>query len=49
METLIVGPFQAIKIPSLIIIDALDECKDEEPASVLLSVLSRYVGQDPPC
>jgi len=26
METLIVGPFQATQIPSLIIIDALDEC-----------------------
>jgi len=40
MESLIVGPFQATQIPTLIIIDALDECQDEEPASVLLSVLS---------
>ena len=47
METLIVGPFQATQIPSLIIIDALDECKDEEPASALLSVLSCYVDKIP--
>jgi len=47
METLIVGPFQATQIPTLIIIDALDECQDEEPASALLSVLSRYVNKIP--
>jgi len=29
MEKLIVGPFEATHIPTLIIIDALDECKDE--------------------
>jgi len=43
MEKLIVGPFEATRIPTLVIIDALDECKDEEPASAILSVLSRYV------
>jgi len=47
MESLVVGPFQATQIPTLIIIDALDECKDEEPASALLSVLSRYVDEIP--
>jgi len=47
MESLIVGPFQATQIPTLIIIDALDECQDEEPASALLSVLSRYVAKIP--
>ena len=47
METLIVGPFQATQIPTLIIIDALDECRDGEPASALLSVLSRYVDKIP--
>ena len=31
----------------LIIIDALDECKDEEPASAILSVLSRFVDKIP--
>jgi len=47
MEKLIVGPFQAAQIPILIIIDALDECQDEEPAYALLSVLSRYVHKIP--
>ena len=41
MEKLIVGPLKATGIPTLIIIDALDECKDEEPASAILSILSR--------
>jgi len=47
LEMLIVGPFQAMQTPTLIIIDALDECHDEEPASALLSVLSRYVDEIP--
>jgi len=47
MEKLIVGPFQATYVPTLVIIDALDECRDEEPASALLSVLSRYVDDIP--
>ena len=47
MEKLIVGPFKTTHVPSLIIIDALDECKDEEPASAILSILSRYVDQIP--
>ena len=47
MEKLIVGPFQATGTQTLIVIDALDECQDEEPASALLSVLSRYVDKIP--
>ena len=47
VEKVIVRPFTATKIPTLIIIDALDECKDKEPASALLSVLSRYVHEIP--
>jgi len=47
MEKLIVGPLKATNIPTLIIIDALDECKDEEPASAILSILSRYVNEIP--
>ena len=47
MEKLVVAPFQATQTPTLIIIDALDECQDEEPASALLSVLSRYVDKIP--
>jgi len=48
MEKLIVHPLEATqRIPTLIIIDALDECKDEEPASAILSILSRYVNKIP--
>ena len=47
MENVIVGPLQATCIRTLIIIDALDECKDKEPASAILSVLSRYVHKIP--
>jgi len=47
MESIIVDPLRATRIPTLIIIDALDECKDEEPASAILSVLSRYVDEIP--
>ena len=47
MEKLIVGPFRATQTSTLIIIDALDECRDEEPASALLSVLSRYMDKIP--
>ena len=47
MEKLIVGPLKATGIPTIIIIDALDECKDKEPASAILSILSRYVDQIP--
>ena len=47
MERLIVGPLKTTQISTLIIIDALDECKDEEPASAILSILSRYVDQIP--
>ena len=47
MEKLIVGPFCATQTRALIIIDALDECHDKEPASAILSVLSRYVDKIP--
>ena len=47
MERLIVGPLKVTHIQTLIIIDALDECKDEEPASAILSILSRYVNKIP--
>jgi len=47
MEKLLVRPLKAADIPTLIIIDALDECKDKEPASAILSILSRYVDQIP--
>jgi hypothetical protein len=47
LEKLIISPFKATHISTLIIIDALDECKDVEPASAILSTLSRYVDDIP--
>jgi len=47
MEKLIVGPLKAAGVPTLIIIDALDECKDEEPASAILLILSYYTNEVP--
>ena len=47
MEKLIIGPLKSASISTLIIIDALDECKDEEPASAVLSMLSRYTDEIP--
>ena len=47
LEKIIVRPFAATKIPTLIIIDAPDECKENEPTSALLSMLSRHVHEIP--
>ena len=47
MKELIVGPLEATGIPTLIIIDALDECVDEGADSAILSVLSKHVKQIP--
>jgi hypothetical protein len=47
LEKVIIGPSKITCISTLIIIDALDECKDEEPASTILSILSRYVDEIP--
>ena len=43
MEKLIVGPLRATRIPTLIIIDALDECKDEQLASAILSCYANEI------
>ena len=43
MEMLIVEPLGSSDISTVIIIDALDECVDEEPQSALLSVMGRLV------
>ena len=47
MEKLIISPLKAASISTLIIIDALDECKDKEPASAILSMVSRYTEEIP--
>ena len=47
MGKLIVGPLIRSDISTVIVIDALDECKDEEPVSAILSVLGQLVSQIP--
>ena len=47
MEKLIVEPLRSVDVPMVIVINALDECKDEEPSSVILSVLGRFVKLAP--
>ena len=47
MHDLIVRPLKKFNISTVIIIDALDECKDEEPASAILSVLGQFVSEIP--
>jgi hypothetical protein len=47
MERLIVGPLKSADVPTVIVIDALDECKDEEPSSAILSVLGQFVEKIP--
>ena len=43
LEDLIVGPLSSSGISCVIVVDALDECIDDEPASAILSVLGRHV------
>ena len=47
MGKLIVRPLRELGISTLIVIDALDECKDEESASAILSVLGRHAPKIP--
>ena len=47
MEKLIVRPLNESGISTAIVIDALDECEDEEPASAILSVIGRLVSEIP--
>ena len=47
MDKLIVQPLVESAISTVIVIDALDECKDEESASAILSVLGQFVSQIP--
>ena len=47
MEKLIVRPLVESNLSTVIVIDALDECEDEEPASAILSVLGRLLSKIP--
>jgi hypothetical protein len=45
LEKLLVNPLSGAKISCVIVIDALDECIDDEPSSAILSVLGQFVKQ----
>jgi hypothetical protein len=47
MMKLIVQPLNESSISTVIIVDALDECEDEDPASAILSVLGRFASEIP--
>ena len=47
LKELLIEPLKATKLSTVIAIDALDECKDDEPASAVLSLLGRYIHEIP--
>ena len=47
MEKFLVEPLQSTDISTVIIIDALDECKDEDPESAILLVLGQSISDIP--
>jgi hypothetical protein len=47
LKDLIVDPLSSTNISCVIVVDALDECVDDQPASAILSVLGRFVKQLP--
>ena len=47
MNKLIVQPLNETTISTVIVIDALDECKDNAPASAILSVLGQFISEIP--
>ncbi|KAF9784597.1 hypothetical protein BJ322DRAFT_1195506 [Thelephora terrestris] len=47
MQRLIVEPLLSAKVPTVIVIDALDECKDEDPESAILLILGQLVSKIP--
>ena len=47
MQRLIVQPLQKSCLSTVIVIDALDECQDDKPTSMILSVLGQFVSEIP--
>jgi len=47
LKDLIANPLSSTRISCVIVVDALDECVDDQPASAILSVLGRFVKQLP--
>ena len=47
LENLLISTLSEAEVSCVIVIDALDECIDDQPASTILSVLGRFVKQLP--
>ena len=47
LENLLVNPLSGKNISCIIVIDALDECVDNEPSSAILSVLGQFIKHLP--
>ena len=47
MEKLVVEPLRSAGVSTVIVIDALDECVDEEPLSAFLTTLGRFAEEIP--
>ena len=47
MDKLVVRPLRESAVSTVIVIDALDECKAHEPWSAILSILGQFVSQIP--
>ena len=47
MDKLVAWPFVESGISTVIVIDTLDKCKDDEPASAILYVLGQFVSKIP--
>ena len=47
MNKLVVRPLIKPAISTVIVIDVLDECKGDEPASAILSILGQFVAAIP--
>jgi hypothetical protein len=47
LKKLLVEPLRSTGLSTVIVIDALDECDDDQPASAILSLLAREIDQIP--
>jgi hypothetical protein len=47
MQMFLVGPLLSVDISTVIVIDALDECRDKSPESAILRVLGQLVSRIP--
>ena len=47
MQKLLVEPLRSVDTSAVVVIDALDECKDDDPESAILLVLGQFVSEMP--